>query len=187
MGGGKSRLAWELLKYPEVHLLADDSPLVDSSATLHAFPLRIGLLRGGEAEVPPHYLRRISRMEFGPKILVSYEYFANRVCAQARPGVLFLGSRSLSRTCEIRPASFGAAMQAMITNCVVGLGLFQGLEFVLHARPAELAGKLRIGFSRLRRSLRLVRRSRCFHLVLGRDLRHHGAVIMDFLHRGGLF
>ena len=183
MGGGKSTLASELLRYPEVKLLSDDSPLVDSSATLHAFPLRIGLLPGGEAEIPPRYLRRINRMEFGPKILVSYEYFASRVCPQARPGVLFLGGRSLSRTCEIRPASFRAALRAMITNCVVGLGLFQGLEFVLHARPAELAGKLRVGFSRLRHSLRLVRRSQCYHLVLGRDTRQNGAAIMEFLRR----
>jgi hypothetical protein len=183
MGGGKSTLASELLKYPEVKLLSDDSPLVDSAATLHAFPLRIGLLPGNEAEIPPQHLRRIHRMEFGPKILVSYAYFADRVCRQAPPGVLFLGRRSLARTCEIRPASSGAAIKAMLTNCVVGLGLFQGLEFVLHASPAELAGKLGVGFSRLRHSLRLVRRSKCFHLVLGRDTRRNGAAIMEFLRR----
>jgi hypothetical protein len=183
MGGGKSTLAAELLKYPEVKLLSDDSPLVDRQGRLHAFPLRLGLLPGSEGQIPASELRAINRMEFGPKILVSYRYFADRVCSVAEPGLLLLGSRSLSRKCEISPAGWRAAMRAMFTNCVVGLGLFHGLEFLLHHSVIELAGKARVASSRLRNSHRLVRRSQCFHLVLGRDIEENGRTVIEFLRR----
>lgn len=183
MGGGKSTLGAELVKYPEVKLLSDDSPLVDSVGRVYAFPLRLGLLPGHEGEIPPHHLRRVNRMEFGPKILVNYAYFADRVCPQAEPGVLLLGRRSLSRSCEIQPASRAAALRGLITNCVVGLGLFHGLEFLLNRSPAELAAKAGVAWSRLRTSLRLTRRSKCFHLVLGRDTQENGRRLVEFLRR----
>jgi hypothetical protein len=181
MGGGKSVLGAELLRYPEVKLLSDDAPLVDRAGRLHCFPLRLGLLPGSEGQIPPQALRRINRMEFGPKILVDYTYFADRVCPQADPGVVFLGHRSFSRNCEILPAGLGAATRAMITNCVVGLGLFQGMEFVLQRSLGELAGKAGVAWSRFRNSLRLVRRSRNYHLILGRDIEENGRVVMQFL------
>ncbi|MBM3748837.1 MAG: hypothetical protein FJW34_23960 [Acidobacteria bacterium] len=183
MGGGKSTLGAELLKYPDVHLLSDDSPLVDRQGRVHPFPLRLGLLPGGEGGIPDSELRLVDRMEFGPKVLVNYRYFADRVCPRAEPGAIFLGSRSLSRTCRILPASGAAALRSMIANCVVGLGLFHGLEFLLSRSPAEIASKAVLGFSRLRTSLRLIRRSRCFHLVLGRDTQQNGRTLVEFLRR----
>ena len=183
MGGGKSTLGAELLKYPEVKLLSDDSPWVDHEGRVYAFPLRLGLLPGDEGSIPESELRRINRMEFGPKVLVSYRYFAERVCPRAQPGALFLGSRSLARHCEIQPASRTAALRGLITNCVVGLGLFHGLEFLLHRSPAELAAKAGVACSRLRASLRLVRRSKCFHLTLGRDTQENGRALVEFLRR----
>jgi hypothetical protein len=183
MGGGKSTLGAELLKYPEVQLLSDDSPLVDRRGRIHPFPLRLGLLPGGEGGIPESDRRVVNRMEFGPKVLVNYRYFADRVCARAEPGAIFLGSRSLSRTCQILPASRSAALCSMISNCVVGLGLFHGLEFLLSRSPAEIASRAGLGFSRLRTSLRLIRRSRCFHLALGRDTQENGRTLVEFLRR----
>ena len=183
MSGGKSTLAAELLKYPELQLLSDDAPLVDRHGTVHAFPLRLGLLPGSEGQIPAEALRRVKRLEFGPKYLVNYRYFAHRVCAEAQPGVVFLGSRSLSRSCEIHPASLAAATRAMITNCVVGMGLFHGLEFLLHSSVRELAGKAGVAWSRFRNSFRLLRRSQRYHLVLGRDTEENGRVLIEFLRR----
>ena len=121
MGGGKSTLGAALLEYPEIKLLSDDSPLIDGQGRIHAFPLRIGLLPGSEAKIPPEQLRRIQRMEFGPKLLVNYKYFAERVAAEAEPGLIFLGERSLASTTEIRPASFWSTWKALLVNCVVGM------------------------------------------------------------------
>ena len=79
MGGGKSTLGAAMLRFPEFGFLSDDSPFVSRRGRVHAFPLRLGLLPGSKDSIPQHLKRTIRRMEFGPKIVVNYEYFAERV------------------------------------------------------------------------------------------------------------
>jgi hypothetical protein len=183
MGGGKSTLGDYLLRYPEVKLLSDDSPFIDAAGGIHAFPLHLGLLAGSEGEVPEQHRRYVNRMEFGPKYLVNYEFFADRVVPFAEPGIVFLGSRTLSRECRIEPASMTAGLRAMVSNCVIGLGLFQGLEFILESSPWELLGKSQVGWSRLVNCHRLLRRSRVCHLALGRDLEKNAATAVEYARR----
>jgi hypothetical protein len=181
MGGGKSTLGSALLKHPEVNLLSDDSPLIDRSGTIHAFPLRIGLLPGSESGIPPDHLRTIQRMEFGPKLLVNYKFFADRVCASAEPALLLLGERSLDRQCSTRPASWASAWRALLANCVVGLGLFQGMEFIFGRGLGEAFAKLPIVLSRLRACRSLMRRSKVYHLTLGLDFDRNAEAVLDKL------
>ena len=183
MGGGKSTLGAHLLEHKEIQLMSDDSPFVDATARVHAFPLHLGLLPGGEAKVPEQHRRMVRRMEFGPKILVNYEQFAGQVCPSAAPGIVFLGSRTLSRDCRIEPAGMRAGVRAMISNSVVGLGLYHGLEFILEHSAWELAAKLGIGWSRLANCVRLLRRSQIQYLRLGRDAEANAAAVVDFAGR----
>lgn len=170
MGGGKSTLGAELLKHPGVRILSDDSPLIARDARAYAYPLRLGLLKGRESEIPPEFVRKIDRMEFGPKFLVDYSYFASRVADVAEPGLLLLGKRTLGALPRFEDAGYIAAMDALTPNLIVGLGLFQGLEFVLGRGRRELPSKARAGISRLRNAHALARRSRRFHFHMGRNV-----------------
>jgi hypothetical protein len=179
MGGGKSTLGASLCRLPGIQLLSDDSPLIDHKANVWAFPLRLGLLPGSEGTIPPDKIRTIRRMEFGPKLLVNYSYFAGQVTARAEPCLLFLGSRSLRNTCTIKPASKLSAIAAMLSNCVVGLGLFQGMEFVFQRGWLEVFRKTIAASSRLRASLRLIARSDVYHLILGREAERNAAAVFE--------
>jgi len=181
MGGGKSTLCAGLLSYPEFKFLSDDSPFISSDGRVHAFPLRLGLLPGNEKTIPAEKLRTIQRMEFGPKILVNYEYFADRVVASADPGIVFLGKRSLSMDCRIEPVSAWQGYKSMIVNCVVGLGLYQGLEFVLTHSPLELLSKTGIAWSRLRNARKLFAQSEVYELILGRDQELNARTVREFI------
>ncbi len=181
MGGGKSTLAASLLRYPELDFLSDDCPLIASNGDVHAFPLHIGVLPGGEAEIPAEMRRTIRRMEFGPKVLVSHEYFAHRVTPSAKPGIVFLGRRVLNNSCRIEPTSRGERYQSMLADCVVGLGLFQGMEFVLRNSVFEVAGKTGVALSRFRAVNRLFRRSEVFRLVLGQDRTRNAETVLEFV------
>lgn len=181
MGGGKSTLGSYLLRYPDVRLLSDDSPLIDRRANVYAFPLRIGLLPGAEGSIPASALRKIERMEFGPKLVVNYSYFADKVAGQAKPCLLLLGRRSLGKTCTVQPAGKAAALRAMAANCVVGMGLFQGMEFVFARGAGELFRKSIVAASRLRASIALIARSRAYHLTLGRDVEENARVTRELL------
>jgi hypothetical protein len=185
MGGGKSTLCAELLADPEVRLLSDDSPLIDTDGNVHAFPTRIGLLPGAEAKIPPQYRRTIERMTFGPKTLVDYRYFADRVDAEARPGFVCLGSRTLASHGTLRPASRSAACRRFVHDCVVGMGLFQGLEFFFQKSTREILSRAPIVRSRAQASWAIIKRSELLELELGRDLAGNARLVLDHV-RGRL-
>ncbi len=112
-------------------------------------------------------------------MLVNYRYFASRVRPQARGCALFLGRRNLGRECTVTKASFRSAVGSMMSNCVVGLGLFQGMEFVFNRSASEIATKAWIARRRLAASLQLIRRSLVFHLSLGRDSVENARVVHE--------
>jgi hypothetical protein len=180
MGGGKSTLGLHLLNHSSVQLLSDDSPLIDRNGRVHAFPLRLGLLPGSEKAIPPEQRRTIQRMEFGPKYLVNYSYFQERVSKSAEPGLVLIGARTLSRDCRIEEIGSLAGLRACIPNCVVGLGLFQGLEFILASGPWELAKKAGLGMSRTRNCWQLLRHSRVCRVHLGSDPVLNAKTVVDY-------
>ena len=179
MGGGKSTLGEALLRRPEVRILSDDSPLIDRHGTVHAFPTRIGLLPGQESVVPEHLRRNVNRMNFGPKTFVDYEWFADRVVPRAPAGLVCLGVRTLAKQGRINEVSRTTALRRFLPDCVVGMGLFQGLEFVFQKRATELAGLAPVAWSRLRASRAVIRRSACVELLLGRDADANAALVVD--------
>jgi hypothetical protein len=183
MGGGKSTLGTHLLEHPAVKILSDDSPLVDRQGRLWCFPLRIGLLPGSEGNIPPGDLRCIQRMEFGPKLLLRHEYFEHRILESAPAAFVFIGRRSLSEDCRIVAISRYAAMRQLIPNCVVGMGLFQGMEFMFNRSAGAVAAKLSMAFSRLRNCWVLCGKASTHKLVLGRDHKRNAATLIAFIER----
>jgi hypothetical protein len=181
MGGGKSTLAAALLADSEVKLLSDDSPLIDTAGRIHAFPTRIGLLPGTDAAVPAEYCRTVNRMNFGPKTLVDYRYFAGRVVAEAQPGFVCLGTRTLADSGRIVEASRHAALRRFISDCVVGMGLFQGMEFFFQKSTREILGHAPVAWSRLRASHAVIWRSQVVELQLGRDPAANARLLVDYV------
>jgi hypothetical protein len=180
MGGGKSTLGLHILQHPQVKILSDDSPFVDRRGQLLAYPLRLGLLPGSEAAVPAEHRRTIERMEFGPKHLVNYNYFRDRVCASAEPGLLLVGARTMAPECRIEKISSVAGFRSCMANCVVGVGLFQGIEFLLQSSTWELMKKGSLGISRARNCWRLLRRSNVCRIHLGRDAVLNARTLVEF-------
>ena len=179
MGGGKSTLCADLLKHPDVKLLSDDSPLIDHRGRVHAFPLRLGLLPGHEDEVPAEYRRTIQRMEFGAKIAVNYNFFRDRVLPEAEPGLVLVGTRSLSRECRVERMGTLAGLRAMTPHCIVGVGLFQGVEFVLSRKPTETLRLAGVGWARTRACWTLLRKSRAYRVSLGRDRELNARTLLE--------
>jgi hypothetical protein len=177
MGGGKSTLGATLLRRSDLSILSDDSPFIDSAGNAHAFPLRLGMLKGREHEVPEEHRRLIHRMEFGAKYLANYSYFADKVVDRAKPGLLLLGRRTLAREGRVEEASYTTAMKKMVPSMIVGLGLFQGLEYLLERSTWEIAGKAGLGWSRLRNAHALVRGSAIFEFHMGRDLEANARIV----------
>ena len=169
-GGGKSTLAVRALQADGVRLLAEDTPLLDRRGYLHPFPLRIGVNPTDAESLPPGHVRTLERMEFHPKLLYDLEGFRDRVEPSPQPlAHLVVGERSLAREPRLEPLSRGVAAGALFRECVVGLGVYQGMEFVLQNGMRDVAGKAGTAAMRARCCGAALRRAKVWRLVLGRD------------------
>jgi hypothetical protein len=169
-GGGKSTLAVRALRDDRVKLISEDSPLLDRHGCLHPFPLRIGVNEADAATLPPGRVRRLERMEFHPKLLLDTSAFADRIETQPqRLAHIVVGRRSLGRDARLEPLPRRAAVGSLLREAVVGVGLYQGMEFVLQRGMRDVLGKVDVAFGRTRCCAAGLRGAQAWRLTLGRD------------------
>lgn len=183
-GGGKSTMALELLRQPGFGLLAEDTPLIDRTGRLRPFPLRLGVRPGGAVGIPEQFVRTVTRMEFDPKTLIDVEYFREQLPlpgAVVDPAYVLVGQRNLGAVSEIVPISRLRLFQALLKYVIVGLGVYQGLEFLLEHGTGDT---LRLGataFSRLGNCLQLMQRAPGYCFVMGRDRAANTETLLRFV------
>jgi hypothetical protein len=180
-GGGKSTMALELMRRPGFLLLGEDTPLIDRRGHILPFPLRLGVRPGKETAIPPQYLRTVSRMEFDPKTLIDVDYFKDRLGVEVEAGFVLVGERNLGEVSEIVPLARHRAFNALLKYVVVGLGVYQGMEFLLERGLWEVAGKAGVVASRLYNSLSLLARAPAYRFVLGRNIERNCETFIDFV------
>ena len=170
-GGGKTTLTLGFLGLGAPwRLISEDSPFVDRKGRVHPFPLRIGVLGTQPPPFPAEHVTFIRRMEFEPKHLVSLAAFGDCLATGASaPRFLFVGKRSLGRGCTIRAVGKRTGWKALVEGMIVGVGLYQGVEFLLRTSVLDLFALAGIGLSRVRAAWALLRRSEVHVVELGRD------------------
>ena len=99
------------------------------------------------------------------------------------PGVILVGERNLGEVSNIAPLSRSGTLHALAKYLVVGLGVCQGLEFLLEQGPWELAGKTGVAVSRFRNGLHLMSRTTSYRFVLGRDVARNARTLIEFAER----
>lgn len=182
MAGGKTTLALRLLEAEGISLLSEDSPLISREGRVYPFPLRIGVRVNNEPPgIPEQYKRTVQRMEFGPKTLIDIAYFKGKVGNPASVSAILLGERWLTGEAFIRPIRRRYAFKSFLTDCVVGIGLFQGMEYVLKHSGWEILGKSGTALSRLRNSLTVIRRARVYRFGIGPDPDRNAETLREFL------
>jgi hypothetical protein len=169
-GGGKSTLALRALRTDGITLLSEDSPLIDRRGRLHPFPLRVGINESDAPALPAEHVRRIERMEFHPKLLLDIDYFRDRIEPEPVPlRHLVIGRRSLARDPRLEHVPRRRAVGPLIREAVIGVGLYQGMEFVLQHGMRDALRKLDVAAMRASCCAMCMRRARVWELTLGRD------------------
>jgi hypothetical protein len=169
-GGGKSTLALRALRDDRVQVLSEDSPLVDRHGRLHPFPLRIGVNVDDAASLPPGDTRVIERMEFHPKIVLEFDAFRDRVATRPVPlRDLVIGRRTLGGRARLERVPRRHALGTLLREAVVGVGLYQGMEFVLQRGALDVARQARPGMIRAACCAAALRGARVWELHVGRD------------------
>lgn len=182
-GGGKSTMALQLLRQPGFRLLSEDTPLVDRRGYVHPFPLRLGIHPGQEGDIPGRYLRTVARMEFDPKTLIDLDYIGDRIAGTVPASAILVGERNSGAVSDIMPLGRAAAFQALFKNLVVGLGVYQGIEFVLDRGLWELLSKTGVALSRAASGVSLMVKAPAFRFVLGCDRERNTRCLLEFVER----
>jgi len=182
-GGGKTTLGMGILKQDTPYrLLSEDSPLVTRDGRILPFPLRFGLVAKEKPDVAPEFLNYIERMEFEPKYLISLRAFEGRISEGASlPRMLFIGERTLAPACKIQRVGLTTGFKAIVRHMIVGVGLYQGVEFLLQSSIMDLFRHARLFFSRLQAGLAMLWQSQVYVVELGRDPQQNLAKILSFL------
>jgi hypothetical protein len=181
-GGGKSTIALRALREEGVRLLSEDSPLIDRHGMVHPFPLRIGVNATDAESLPEHQVRRLERMEFHPKLALELSAFADRVEPNPQPlRHLVIGKRTLGRNAALERIPRRAAVTTLIREAVVGVGLYQGMEFVLQRGPSEVLSHAGIGARRALSCTACLRQADVWRLTVGRDFERNWQTLLPLL------
>jgi hypothetical protein len=169
-GGGKSTLALRALRADGVRLISEDTPLVGPGGRLYPFVLRMGVNAADAAAVPQGATRLLERMEFHPKYAVEVSTFAGRIASEPhRLTDLVIGVRTLGSGAQLHRAPRTTALGPLLREGVIGVGVYQGMEFVLQRGMRDTAAHTGVALLRARRLGRALAGARVWHLHLGTD------------------
>ena len=186
-GGGKSTMALSLLEDKDIKLISDDCLLFDDKGRVLPFPSRMGFLgKSGIKNIPGEFIYDIDRMEFGPKHFVDYDYFKDRI--ERRPiseVALFAVKKILNADPEVKKTSKAQTLKFLIRDSVIGLGLYQGIEFIFSSSPKDIFIRIWVTLRRLIRAVRLACKCRVYEVILSRDVAKNSDLIKDFIHNIG--
>jgi hypothetical protein len=180
MGGGKTTLGLELLKYDDVTLLSDDTPLITKDGQVLPFPIRIGVCKeaASKLDIPSRYLRNFNRSKYGPKILIDIDYFKDKISDPCKLAVVFIGERLFSSDCQIGRIPKYKISRVLIINGVLGLGLPQLLEFAFTPGRKKI---MRFFFSRFGLFLKLLKKIEGNLLLIGREPSVNASILYRYL------
>ncbi|MCE3011999.1 MAG: hypothetical protein LW878_02940 [Proteobacteria bacterium] len=164
--GGKTTLFLELCKYPEVSLISDDTPVIDSKGHVHAFPLRVGV------EAVPAWLQKkdfplFKREKFSDKFLIPLRDLGRTIYAGKDTSSVFLiGLRSSGDYPRLLRASTLHGFKALFEHMVIGVGLPMVVEYFVKNTFRDWLVLIRIFCLRSLAALAFWRRSRVYFFVL---------------------
>ncbi len=182
-GGGKSTMAMAMLERDGIKLISDDEPVLDRHGFIHPFQLRIGVLDGARLkDVPDEYIYAIDRMEFGLKHFIDCEYWSDRLETRAlRKCILFRTYRQLNGTAAISPASKSSVFKTLIRDAVIGIGIYQGLEFIVSHSTLEVFSKIRLAANRTILAARLTRSASTYEMAMSSDVSANADIFHEFI------
>ena len=182
-GGGKSTLAMAMMKVNGFKLISDDEPLLDNSGYIHPFPTRIGTLDKRKIDsIPAEFVYKIDRMEFGLKYFIDYDYWLNKIEKEPlNKSILLISHRLINGEPSIYKGSKLNALSSLIRDAVIGVGLYQGLEFIIHSSSLEVFTKIKIVAKRFIKAAKLALSSRVYHMNLSPNIQKNAETLKEFI------
>jgi hypothetical protein len=182
-GGGKSTMARTMIEEPEFQYISDDDPIVDQQGRILPFPRPLGILdRKSIEEIPEEFIYAVNRMEFGWKYYIDCDYWKNKTETRfLKKSIVLIGFRVLNGTASIQRLSKWKTFRVLIRDAVIGVGLYQGLEFLFNHSSWDALSKIPVILRRFLRAWSLVRSTSTFQFTLSSSSDQNMKVLKEFL------
>jgi hypothetical protein len=183
MGGGKTTLALDLLARDSgIKLISEESPLISRTGALLPLPMGFSLYPDSAQAFPAEYLVGARSPEWGERKVLDVRYFPQQVVSsEVKATLILIGRRTLSAEPKILPATYRQAFSGMFKNSIIGVGLFQGIEFLFQEGILEIFKMLPIAVSRTVNALRLLAGAKYYELYLCPDREKNASLVAEFL------
>jgi hypothetical protein len=113
---------------------------------------------------------------------IDIRYFGTQIAQQPIPAnALLLGVRSTGRRARIEPVAKTAMLRHVLANSIIGIGLYQGLEFLMQKSVGESLKHLGLLMSRSYNNMILLKHVRVYRFLIGRDLNQNYECLREFL------
>jgi hypothetical protein len=127
-------------------------------------------------------VRRIERLEFQPKLVLSIDAFVEQIETRPQPlRHLVVGERSLGREGSLTPVPRRALIGPLLREGVVGVGVAQMIEYVLQRGPSDFLKQGGVAARRAWCCTAGLARARAWRLSLGRDHEGNWAALSQLL------
>ncbi len=182
-GGGKSSLALRLLERTSANIVSEDSPLIGPGNKMHSLPLGIGVDPDKLGfKVPDKDIFSYYRMEFAKKKIILPNYYLNRIAKDpVALNFVIIGKRSLGSEAKIVRCGSFALMKTLTKKMVIGLGLFQGIEFLLHRYRLLRLRMILLLIKRFIKAMRINIGTRKYIFYMGYDYDKNFRTLTEFL------
>lgn len=177
-GGGKSTMAFAMLQEDGFKLISDDEPVVSPDGSILPFTLRIGTLDQNKLKkIPEEFIYSIDRMEFGLKHFIDVAYWEPQLESRPLKDIIYVTTRRvLNGPPSIRKIPKYRVIKSLVRDAIIGVGLYQGLEFLLSRSIWTTVGKTGTVFKRSLCAWRMLGSARTYELTLSRDINENRRV-----------
>ncbi len=187
--GGKSTLLTELLKDPEVKMLSDDIPLVDSRGKLYPFLLKIGMDEipaDFQISNPDENVYQMKRAQYGTKQLVCTRGITEKLeihDKQFEKIILLESFRVNSPVSSLRKVSFWKSFKGVFKHGIIGVGSPIIIEYFWEFGSKDFAVKTFIFLRRMIAFGFLCKRAKRYHLYAGTEPKKTAQDVLKLIRR----
>lgn len=182
--GGKSTLLTYLLENPDIKIIADDMPLVNSAGKILPFPTKISMTERPESGVLAGLnWNEFLRAHYPPKWTASLTSLSDRIerSPEKNPTLLINGVRLSHGESLITPATKLQMLGPLFHHMIVGEGLPQIIEIFLDMKFTDLFKMARHALLRTWCALMLLKRSQTFTFYIGHDKSYNSQLLLNLL------
>jgi hypothetical protein len=121
-------------------------------------------------------------MEFGPKHFIDVRYWETQLERRELSDIVYVSSRrKINGPPSIRKIPKRKILRSLLRDAVIGVGLYQGLEFMLSHSVWSSVRQIGTALKRASIAWKLLRNVETYELTLSRDIQQNRQVLSEFV------